>query len=154
MEYTNIKFQIEEHIATITFNRPEVLNALNEASLKEFSRAVDKVNGDENVRVLILTGAGDKSFVAGADIKEFLKFNALKAKMFSEMGHSIVNKLQDLPIPVIGAVNGFALGGGCDLFMHLKTQCSVCRRLIWELFPDLAGPRDCRDLWEKTGPKK
>jgi enoyl-CoA hydratase len=115
MEYTNIKFQIEEHIATITFNRPEVLNALNEASLKEFSHAVDKVTGDEDIRVLILTGAGDKSFVAGADIKEFLKFNALKAKMFSEMGHSIVNKLQDLPIPVIGAVNGFALGGGCEV---------------------------------------
>ena len=115
MEYTNIKFQIEEHIATITFNRPEVLNALNEASLKEFSHVVDKVTGDEDIRVLILTGAGDKSFVAGADIKEFLKFNALKAKMFSEMGHSIVNKLQDLPIPVIGAVNGFALGGGCEV---------------------------------------
>ena len=115
MEYTNIKFQIEEHIATITFNRPEVLNALNEASLKEFSHAVDKVTGDEDIRVLILTGAGDKSFVAGADIKEFLKFNALKAKVFSEMGHCIVNKLQDLPIPVIGAVNGFALGGGCEV---------------------------------------
>ena len=115
MEYKNIIFQIEDQVATITFNRPEVLNALNEASLKEFSHAVDKVTGDEDIRVLILTGAGDKSFVAGADIKEFLKFNALKAKMFSEMGHGIVNKLQELPIPVIGAVNGFALGGGCEV---------------------------------------
>ena len=115
MEYTNIKFQIEKHIATIMFNRPEVLNALNEASLKEFSHAIDEIAGDEDVRVLILTGAGDKSFVAGADIKEFLKFNALRAKHFSEMGHGIVNKLQELPIPVIGAVNGFALGGGCEV---------------------------------------
>ena len=115
MEYKNIIFQIEEQIATITFNRPEVLNALNEASLKEFSHAIDKVAGDESIRVLILTGAGDKSFVAGADITEFLKFNALKAKIFSEMGHGIVNKLQELPIPVIGAVNGFALGGGCEV---------------------------------------
>ena len=115
MEYKNIIFQIEEQIATITFNRPEVLNALNEASLKEFSHAIDKVAADEGIRVLILTGAGDKSFVAGADIKEFLKFNALKAKIFSEMGHGIVNKLQKLPIPVIGAVNGFALGGGCEV---------------------------------------
>ena len=115
MEYTNIIFQIEEQIATITFNRPEVLNALNEASLKEFSHAIDEIAGDEDVRVLILTGAGDKSFVAGADIKEFLKFNALRAKHFSEMGHGIVNKLQELPIPVIGAVNGFALGGGCEV---------------------------------------
>lgn len=115
MEYKNIIFQIEEQIATITFNRPEVLNALNETSLKEFSHAIDKVAGDGDIRVLILTGAGDKSFVAGADITEFLKFNALKAKIFSEMGHGIVNKLQELPIPVIGAVNGFALGGGCEV---------------------------------------
>ena len=115
MEYKNIIFQIEDQVATITFNRPEVLNALNEASLKEFSHAIDNVAADEDIRVLILTGAGDKSFVAGADIKEFLKFNALKAKMFSEMGHSIVNKLQELSIPVIGAVNGFALGGGCEV---------------------------------------
>jgi enoyl-CoA hydratase len=115
MEYKNIIFQIEEQIATITFNRPKVLNALNEASLKEFSHAIDKVAEDEDIRVLILTGAGDKSFVAGADITEFLKFNALKAKIFSEMGHGIVGKLQELPIPVIGAVNGFALGGGCEV---------------------------------------
>ena len=115
MDYKNIIFQIEEQIATITFNRPKVLNALNEASLKEFSHAIDKVAGDEDIRVLILTGAGDRSFVAGADITEFLKFNALKAKIFSEMGHGIVSKLQELPIPVIGAVNGFALGGGCEV---------------------------------------
>lgn len=115
MEYKNVIFQIEEQIATITFNRPKVLNALNEASLKEFSHAIDKVAEDEDIRVLILTGAGDKSFVAGADITEFLKFNALKAKIFSEMGHGIVSKLQELSIPVIGAVNGFALGGGCEV---------------------------------------
>jgi len=115
MEYKNIIFKIEKQIATITFNRPEVLNALNEASLKELSHAIDNVAEDGDIRVLILTGAGDKSFVAGADIREFLKFNALKAKLFSEMGHGIVNKLQELPIPVIAAVNGFALGGGCEV---------------------------------------
>jgi len=115
MEYKNIVFQIEEQVATITFNRPKVMNALNEASLKEFSHAVDKVDEDEDIGVLILTGAGDKSFVAGADITEFLKFNTLKAKNFSEMGHDLVNKLQELPIPVIAAVNGFALGGGCEV---------------------------------------
>ena len=115
MEYKNIIFKIEEQIATITFNRPEVLNALNEASLKELSHAIDNVAEDGDIRVLILTGAGDKSFVAGADIREFLKFNALKAKLFSEMGHGLVNKLQEMPIPVIAAVNGFALGGGCEV---------------------------------------
>ncbi|MEJ2657292.1 MAG: enoyl-CoA hydratase-related protein [Desulfobacterales bacterium] len=117
MEYQNIIFQIEKGIAFITFNRPEVLNALNEACLKEFSHAIDVVAEDEGVRVLVLTGAGEKSFVAGADIKEFLKFNVLKAKIFSETGHRIVGKLQNLPIPVIAAVNGFALGGGCEVVL-------------------------------------
>lgn len=117
MEYKNIIFKIEEQIATITFNRPEVLNALNEASLKEFSHAIDNVAEDGDIRVLILTGAGDKSFVAGADIREFLTFNALKAKLFSEMGHDIVNKLQEMSLPVIAAVNGFALGGGCEVVL-------------------------------------
>ncbi len=117
MEYRNIIFQMEEGIATITFNRPEVLNALNEACLAELSHAIDVISGDEDVRVLILTGAGKKSFVAGADITEFLKFNALKAKQFSEKGHYIIQSLQDLPIPVIAAVNGFALGGGCEVVL-------------------------------------
>jgi len=115
MEYKNIIFQTDDGIATITFNRPEVLNALNEASLKEFSHALDNIASAKDIRVLILTGAGEKSFVAGADITEFLKFNVLKAKIFSETGHGLLNKLQELPIPVIAAVNGFALGGGCEV---------------------------------------
>jgi enoyl-CoA hydratase len=117
MEYQNIIFEIKKGIATITFNRPKVLNALNETCLKELSQAIDVIAEDEEIRVLILTGAGEKSFVAGADITEFLKFNVLKAKMFSETGHRLVNKLQDLPIPVIAAVNGFALGGGCEVVL-------------------------------------
>lgn len=115
MEYNNIVVQVKEGIATITFNRPEVLNALSAEALKEFSHALDKINADEDIRALILTGAGEKSFIAGADIKQFLTFNTLKAKSFSEMGHSLMNKLQELPIPVIAAVNGFALGGGCEV---------------------------------------
>lgn len=115
MRYKNIVFQVEEGIATITFNRPEVLNALNAESLEEFSQALGEIVEDEDVRVLVLTGAGKKSFVAGADIKEFPTFNALKAKMYSEMGHDVIDKLQELPIPVIAAVNGYALGGGCEV---------------------------------------
>lgn len=115
MEYTNIIFQVEKGIATVTFNRPQVLNALNSELLKEFSHALDKVAADEDVRVLILTGAGEKSFVAGADIKELATFNALQAKRFSESGHALLNKLQTMPIPVIAAVNGFALGGGSEI---------------------------------------
>ncbi len=115
MAYKNIIFKEEKGIATITFNRPEVLNALNEASLQEFSNALDAVASDEDIRVLVLTGAGEKSFVAGADITEFLRFNVLKAKLFAETGHGVVNRLQELPIPVIAAVNGYALGGGCEI---------------------------------------
>ena len=117
MEYSNIVVQVKEGIATITFNRPEVLNALNEKALKEFSNALDEIHANEDIRVLILTGAGEKSFIAGADIKQFLPFTALKAKSFCEMGLSLMNKLQALPIPVIAAVNGFALGGGCEVAM-------------------------------------
>ena len=117
MAYKNIIFKVEKGVATITFNRPEVLNALNEESLQEFSTALDEVALDEDIRVLVLTGAGEKSFVAGADITEFLKFNVLKAKIFAQLGHGLINRLQELPIPVIAAVNGFALGGGCEIVL-------------------------------------
>ena len=115
MAYENIIFQVEDGIATITFNRPETLNALNSELLKEFSQALDEIAANEDIRVLILTGAGEKSFVAGADITELATFNALQAKRFSERGHFMMNKLQELPIPVIAAANGFALGGGCEI---------------------------------------
>ena len=115
MAYDNIIFQVEDGISTITFNRPETLNALNSELLKEFSQALDEIAANEDIRVLILTGAGEKSFVAGADISELATFNALQAKRFSERGHFMMNKLQELPIPVIAATNGFALGGGCEI---------------------------------------
>lgn len=115
MAYENIIYQTEEGIATITFNRPKALNALNAALLDEFSRALDEVAADEKIRVLVLTGAGDKSFVAGADINELATFNSLTAKSFSQKGHAIIAKLQQLPIAVIAAVNGFALGGGTEI---------------------------------------
>ena len=115
MNYENIIFQDQVGIATITFNRPKVLNALNAELLKELSHALDHIAADESIRVLILTGAGEKSFVAGADITELAAFNALQAKRFAEMGHDIMNKLQALPIPVIAAVNWFALGGGSEI---------------------------------------
>jgi enoyl-CoA hydratase len=115
MAYENIIYQVEEGVATITFNRPKALNALNAALLTEFSQALDAVAADDSVRVLVLTGAGDKAFVAGADISELATYNTLKAKNFSQSGHAIFVKLQDLPIAVIAAVNGFALGGGTEI---------------------------------------
>jgi enoyl-CoA hydratase len=115
MTYQNIIFDVADGIATITFNRPGTLNALNGDLLQEFSHALAAISANEDIRVLILTGAGDRSFVAGADIKELATFKVLDAKRFSEMGHALMNKLQALVIPVIAAVNGFALGGGSEI---------------------------------------
>ncbi len=115
MGFNNIIFKIEDGIALITFNRPKALNALNQDLLTEFSQALDEIAGNEEIRVLVLTGAGDKAFVAGADITELAKFNPLEAKLFSKKGQTTINKLQELAIPVIAAVNGFALGGGSEI---------------------------------------
>ena len=115
MAFQNIIFEVESGIAVVTFNRPKALNALNNALLEEFSRALDDIAQDEGIRVLILTGSGEKAFVAGADISELATYDALRAKNFSQLGHSIIGRLQQLPIPVIAAVNGFALGGGSEM---------------------------------------
>jgi enoyl-CoA hydratase len=115
MAYENIIFTVEEGIATITFNRPKALNALNVDLLKELAAALDAIAADEDIRVLMLTGAGQKAFVAGADITELATFNPLQAKMFARRGQGTIGKLQALDIPVIAAVNGYALGGGSEL---------------------------------------
>jgi enoyl-CoA hydratase len=115
MSYENIIYEVEQGIATITFNRPKALNALNAALLEEFSQALGVIADDDAIRVLILTGAGDKAFVAGADISELATYNPLTAKNFSQNGHAIFAGLQALPIAVIAAVNGFALGGGTEI---------------------------------------
>lgn len=115
MAYDNIIFQVKDRIATITFNRPKALNALSVDLMNELSCALYEISENEDIKVLILTGAGEKAFVAGADITEIATFNTLQAKFFTEKGHETINKLQELPIPVIAAVNGFALGGGCEI---------------------------------------
>jgi len=115
MEYKTIIFQVEEALATLTFNRPIALNAISTELLNEFSKVLDEISENEAIRVLILTGSGEKAFVAGADITELAKLNALQAKNFSVQGHLAINKLQNLPIPVIAAVNGYALGGGAEI---------------------------------------
>ncbi|MFZ5568822.1 MAG: enoyl-CoA hydratase/isomerase family protein [Thermodesulfobacteriota bacterium] len=115
MTYENILFTVEKAVAFITFNRPKSLNALNSVLLTEFHQALDEIDADENIRVLVLTGAGEKAFVAGADISELATFNPLQARKFAENGHRAIGRLQALAIPVIAAVNGFALGGGNEI---------------------------------------
>ena len=115
MAYEDILFEVEGGIATITFNRPEVLNALKMGTLTEVSEAIKTIEDDEKVRALILTGAGDRAFVAGADIKELQKLNPVSAKHFAVKGQEALFALESLSIPVIACVNGFALGGGCEI---------------------------------------
>ena len=115
MAFENIIVEVAEGVATITFNRPKALNALNDQTLDELAAALDAIEADEEIRVLLLTGAGEKSFVAGADITELATFNTLQGKLFSRKGQLIIGRLQDLAIPVIAAVNGFALGGGSEM---------------------------------------
>jgi enoyl-CoA hydratase len=115
MAYENIVYEVDGNIAKITFNRPKALNALNQALLTELGQALIEVEGNEDVRVLVLTGSGDKAFVAGADITEINKLNALESKFFCKQGHEVIGMLQELSIPVIAAVNGFALGGGSEM---------------------------------------
>jgi enoyl-CoA hydratase len=108
---------VEDGICVIRFNRPNVLNAINEELLKEFEAALHRIYTDENILVLVLTGEGEKAFVAGADIGIMEHFTPLEAKRFTENGQRILFLLESLPIPVIACVNGFALGGGNEIAM-------------------------------------
>nr|WP_240193344.1 enoyl-CoA hydratase-related protein [Desulfobulbus alkaliphilus] len=104
-----------EGVATLTFNRPKALNALNSVLLNELDHALDSIASDESISVLILTGAGEKAFIAGADITEIATLTPLAAKKFAQSGQAVISKLQALPIPVIAMVHGYALGGGCEM---------------------------------------
>lgn len=115
MAYENLIFETKDSIATLTFNRPKALNALNSALFDELTLILDEIRASAEIRVLIVTGAGDRAFVAGADISELATFNPLQAKAFSQRGHTLFAALEKLPIPVIAAVNGFALGGGLEV---------------------------------------
>ena len=115
MAYEKILFEKKDGIAYITFNRPKVLNALNRKTVEELRDALLEVRDDSFVRVLILTGAGEKSFVAGADIGELAQRTPVDGKDFSLFGQSVFHLLETLGKPSICAINGFALGGGCEL---------------------------------------
>lgn len=117
MPYTTLIVETADHICTIMINRPDKLNALNQAVMQELSAAVEEVYKNKNIKAAIITGSGHKAFVAGADISEFEGLSAEQGKALSEKGQELFFKIENCPKPVVAAVNGFALGGGCELAM-------------------------------------
>jgi enoyl-CoA hydratase/carnithine racemase len=117
MTYENILVEKKNSIAYVTVNRPKVLNALNMATMEELRTAFHDIKNDAGVRVVILTGAGEKAFVAGADIGELAKHDAVSGKEYTHRGQSVLNLIENLGKPVIACINGFALGGGCEIAM-------------------------------------
>lgn len=122
MDFSTLLFDVDsDGIATITVNRPEKLNALNLAVMNDLEAAFERVT-QQDVRGVIITGAGEKSFIAGADIRQFVELDALDGHRFALRGQAIFNLIEETPKPVVAAVNGFALGGGCELALacHLR----------------------------------
>jgi len=117
MDFKFIIYEKSEGVATITLNRPEALNAFSKEVVAEAMQALEEIKNDENVRVVVLTGAGEKAFSAGADIKTMIGMNALKARDLSLMGERLCVALENLEKPVIAAINGYALGGGLEVAM-------------------------------------
>lgn len=115
MQFNNLLCEVDGPLAIVTVNRPKALNALNQETLEEMLRCFQEIGVDEKIRVVIVTGGGEKAFVAGADISFMENLNALTARRFAQLGQNVLNTIENLPQPVIAAVNGFALGGGCEL---------------------------------------
>ena len=115
MAYENLLYEKRDAIAFITINRPKLLNALNRKTMEELDECVRDVAADNAVRAAILTGAGEKAFVAGADINELAKLSPVDGRDYGLFGQSVLNRIENSPKPFIAAINGFALGGGCEL---------------------------------------
>lgn len=122
MPFQNITVDVAEEVATVTINRPDKLNALNDLTVGELGRAFEEIHGAEGVRGVILTGAGAKAFVAGADIAELAVQGPREGRERARRGQEVFRRIETSPRPVIAAINGFALGGGCELAMacHIR----------------------------------
>lgn len=117
MNYSSLLIEVADACAVVTINRPEALNALNAVVLEELAAAFAELEANDAVACVILTGSGSKAFVAGADITAMQTLDAVAARQFSRLGQALLNQIETFPRPVIAAVNGFALGGGCELAM-------------------------------------
>jgi enoyl-CoA hydratase len=129
MSFSNLLVSTENSICTITINRPDKLNALNKATVAEIGTAISEAESNNEVRAIIITGAGPKSFVAGADISEFIGLSIEEGKSLAEAGQNVFRSIETCSKPVLAAVNGFALGGGCELAMacHLRIAADNAR---------------------------
>jgi enoyl-CoA hydratase len=122
MSYQNLLIESKGPLTIVKINRPDKLNALNAVTIDELSAAFNSFKSDDSVKVIIITGSGEKAFVAGADISELQKLDIIKGKTFAEKGQAVFSLIESLDKPVIAAVNGFALGGGCELALacHIR----------------------------------
>lgn len=129
MPYESLLFDVRDRVATITVNRPDKLNALNDATIRELDRAIDEAVSRPDVAGVILTGSGNKAFVAGADIAELAEQGPVDGRQRALEGQRVFSKLERSPKPVIGAVNGYALGGGCELALacHIRIASESAR---------------------------
>jgi enoyl-CoA hydratase len=145
MEYKNILISFEGEIGILTINRPKALNALNIETLQEIQLGLQEAKDQPGLKVLIITGGGEKAFVAGADILQMKDMNSIEAVNFSKMGHHTLKTIQDFPCPVIAAVNGFALGGGteialaCDFIYASENAKFGLPEVTLGIFPGFGG---------------
>ena len=125
--YNNLILEEDSGILKLTISRPQSLNALNQETMKELDQVFDEIISNDSIKGVILTGAGEKSFVAGADITELAQLNGANGESFARHGQAILSKIENCPKPVIAAVNGYALGGGCEIAMacHMRTAIST-----------------------------
>ncbi len=127
--YENLLFEKRGNVALVTINRPEKLNALNDATITELEKVFTEIKTDDEIYVAIITGAGEKAFVAGADIKELNQMNVVSGEAMSVKGQKVFDQIENLGKPVIAAVNGYALGGGCELAMacHIRVASAKAK---------------------------
>lgn len=125
MDFNDLLIEKENQIALVTINRPKVLNALNAELIRQLSLAFGNLEKENDVQVIILTGSGEKAFVAGADIKELSELNAQSALAFAQRGLALMQQIEEHRLPVIAAINGFALGGGCEIALACDIRIAI-----------------------------